>query len=135
MAVTSERLNARACKSSYVVLGVIFGFIFVMGIWQMTVPGGDWRLILLMGAAFFLTMLWIGTIRIRYSECRSSYYTLFRGTQSVMLEDTRERGNKIDRNRQRFVPIVIDLSSAGKAQETNCYENQTVLQRGCGAAL
>src|SRR6266481_5394706 len=66
-----------------------------MGIWQMTVPGGDWRLTLLTGAAFFLTMLWIGTIRIRYSEGRLSYYTLFRGTQSVMLEDIESAETKL----------------------------------------
>ncbi len=61
----------------------------------MTVPGGDWRLTLLTGAAFFLTMLWIGTIRIRYSEGRLSYYTLFRGTQSVMLEDIESAETKL----------------------------------------
>src|SRR5437879_10055589 len=87
MAATPERLDARACKSSYVVLGVIFGFLFVMGIWQATVPGGDWRLTLLTGTAFFLTMLWVGTIRIQYSEGRLSYRTLFTGTRSVLLGD------------------------------------------------
>src|SRR4029077_16338355 len=43
MAETPQRLDVRACTSAYVVLGVIFGFIFVFGIWQATVPGGDWR--------------------------------------------------------------------------------------------
>jgi len=95
MAATPERLDARACQSSYVVLGVIFGFLFVMGIWQITVPGGDWRLTLLTGTAFFLPMLWVGTIRIQYSEGRLSYYTLFRGTQSLMLEDIESAETKV----------------------------------------
>ena len=95
MAETPERLDARACTSSYVVLGVIFGFIFVFGIWQGTVPGGDWKLTLLTGAAFFLTMLWVGTIRIRYSDGKLSYRTLFSGTRFVLLWDIESAETKV----------------------------------------
>jgi hypothetical protein len=92
--VTAE-LDARACASSYIVLGVIFGFIFGFGIWQATVPGGDWRLTLLTGAAFLLTMLWVGTIRIRYSNGQLSYYTLFAGTRSTALSEIESAETKV----------------------------------------
>jgi hypothetical protein len=63
-----QRLDARACASSYAILGSIFGFIFILAIWQVTGPGGDWRITLLAGAALIVTMLWVATIRIQYSD-------------------------------------------------------------------
>jgi hypothetical protein len=94
-ATTQERLDARACTSSYVVLGVIFGFIFILGIWQATVPGGDWRITLVTGAAFFLAMLWVGTIRIQYSAGLLSYRTLFTGTRSIPLSEIESAETKV----------------------------------------
>jgi|SRR5882762_6325575 hypothetical protein len=94
-AATPERLDARACASSYVVLGVIFGFIFGFGIWQATVPGGDWRFTVLTGAAFLLTMLWVGTIRIQYSNGQLSYHTLFTGTRSIPLSEIESAETKV----------------------------------------
>lgn len=93
--VTTERLDARACASSYVVLGGIFGFIFGFGIWQTTLPGGDWRLTLLTGAAFLLTMLWVATIRIQYSDGNLSYHTLFTGTRSIPLSEIESAETKV----------------------------------------
>lgn len=93
--VAPERLDARACASSYIVLGVIFGSIFGFGVWQTTVPGGDWRVAVVTGAAFFLIMLWVGTIRIQYSNGQLSYYTLFAGTQSIPLSDIESAETKV----------------------------------------
>jgi hypothetical protein len=91
----TERLDARACVSSYVILGSIFGFIFVLAMWQATVPGGDWRLTLLAGAAFILIMLWVATIRIQYSNGELSYFTLFTGTRTVSISEIDSAETKV----------------------------------------
>jgi hypothetical protein len=95
IATTQERLDARACASSYVGLGMIFGFIFILAIWQATVSGGDWRFALVAGAAFLLTMLWVGTIRIQYSDGLLSYHTLFTGTRSIPLSEIESAETKV----------------------------------------
>src|SRR5690349_12156970 len=91
----TERLDARACVSSYVILGSIFGFIFILAMWQATVPGGDWRLTLLAGAAFTLIMLWVATIRIQYSNGELSYFTLFTGTRTVSISEIDSAETKV----------------------------------------
>ena len=90
-----ERLDARACTRPYIIFGLIFGFLFAFGIWQVSVPGGDWRIALLTGAAFLLTMLWVGAIRIQYSDGQLSYRTLFTGTRSVPLGDIESAETKL----------------------------------------
>jgi hypothetical protein len=86
-AVTPERFEARACARPYIALGIIFGFLFAFGIWQATVPGGDWRITGITGATLFLTMLWLATLRIQYSEGQLSYRSLFVGTRSISISD------------------------------------------------
>jgi hypothetical protein len=93
--VRPDQLDMRACKRPYIVLGLIFGFLLAFGIWQTTVPGGDWRITLLTGAAFILTMLWVGTDRIQYSNGQLSYRTLFAGTRSVSLSDIESAETKV----------------------------------------
>jgi len=90
-----ERLDARACTSSYLILGSIFGFIFILATWQATVPGGDWRITLLAGLAFTLTMLSVATIRIQYSNGQLSYFTLFTGTRTVSLSEIDSAETKV----------------------------------------
>ncbi|SRR6266404_1404292 len=107
---TPERLNARACASSYAILGSIFGFIFILTVWQATVPGGDWRLTLLAGAAFALTMLWVATIRIQYSDGALSYYTLFSGTRTIPLSEIESAETKvISRGKGSTIVLLIHL--------------------------
>jgi hypothetical protein len=114
---TPERLNARACASSYVILGSIFGFIFILAIWQATVPGGDWRLALLAGVAFTLAMLWVATIRIQYSDGALSYYTLFSGTRIIPLSEIESAETKvISRGRGSTMVLLIHLRG-GKVQK------------------
>jgi hypothetical protein len=76
-------------------LGGISSFFFILGIWQATVPGGDWRLALLTGAAFLLAMLWVRAIRIQYSDGQLSYHTLFAGTQSIPLSEIESAETKV----------------------------------------
>ena len=90
-----ETLDARACASSYAILGSIFGLIFVTSIVLATIPGGDWRLPLLTGVVFALTMLWVATIRIQYSDGVLSYYTLFSGRQTVPLSEIDSAETKV----------------------------------------
>jgi hypothetical protein len=122
MAETPQRLDVRACSSAYVVLGVIFGFIFVFGIWQATVPGGDWRLTLLAGAAFFLAMLWVGTIRIQFSDGKLSYRTLFSGTRSVLLGGIESAETKVigtSKGAYRLLLIYLRPEKAQKPMAIN----------------
>jgi hypothetical protein len=93
--VRPERLDIRACKRPYIALGLVFGLLLYLGVWQATVPGGDWRITLLTGAAFFLTMSWVSTDRIRYSDGQLSYRTLFAGTRSVPLSDIESAATKV----------------------------------------
>jgi hypothetical protein len=115
--VTPERLDARACTSSYVVLGVIFGFIFSLGIWQATVPGGDWRFTLVTGAAFLLTMLWVGTIRIQYSNGQLSYHTLFTGTRSIPLAEIESAETKVISSSKGSSMVLLIHLRGEKAQK------------------
>jgi hypothetical protein len=98
-------------------LGAIFGFIFVLGIWQATLLGGDWRLTLLTGVAFFLSMLWVGTIRIQYSEGKLSYRTLFSGTRSVLLVDIESAETKVIETSKGAYRLLVIYLRPEKAQK------------------
>jgi len=52
-------------------------------------------LTLLTGAAFLLTMLWVATIRIQYSDGNLSYHTLFTGTRSIPLSEIESAETKV----------------------------------------
>jgi hypothetical protein len=113
----TDRLDARACVSSYVILGTIFGFIFIFAVWQATVPGGDWRLTLLAGEAFALTMLWVATMRIQYSNGELWDFTPFTGKRTVSSSETDSAETKL-LSWGRGSTIVLLLHRRGeKAQE------------------
>lgn len=111
-----ERLDARACASSYAILGSIFGFIFILAIWQATAPGGDWRITLLAGAAFILTMLWVATIRIQYSDGALSYYTLFSGKRTVPLSEVESAETKVISSGKGSTRVLLVHLRGEKAQ-------------------
>src|SRR4029077_1225303 len=85
-------------------------------------PGGDCRLTLLTGAAFFLAMLWVGTIRIQYSDGELSYRTLFSGTRSVPLGDIESAETKVigtSKGAYRLLLIYLRPEKAQKPMAIN----------------
>lgn len=114
---TPERLDARACASSYAILGSIFGLIFISSIIMATIPGGDWKLPLLTGVVFALTMLWVATIRIQYSDGLLSYYTLFSGKRTVPLSEIDSAETKVISTGKGGSTIVLLVRLQGEVQK------------------
>lgn len=84
----------------------------------MTQKGGDWKITVVTGVAFLLTMLWVGTIRIQFSDGRLSYYTLFTGTRSIALSDIESTETKlISRGRGSRVLLIHPRQQQEKAQK------------------
>lgn len=117
MEPTPKRLDARACASSYAILGSIFGLIFIASIVLATVPGGDWKLALLTGAVFVLTMLWVATIRIQYSDGVLSYYTLFSGKRTVPLSEIDSAETKVISTGKGSTIVLLVHLQGEKAQK------------------
>jgi hypothetical protein len=95
LAAISERLDARASPAAYMAMGGLSVFFFIFGIWQATLPRGDWKITLVMSVAATLILLWVGTMRIQISAGQLSYRTLFTGTQSILLSDIESAETKV----------------------------------------
>ena len=110
-------LDIRPCLRPYIALGLVFGFLFIGSIWQATVPGGDWRLIIVAGVALVLAMMWLGTMRIQHSgDGQLSYRTLFTGTRCISISDIESAETKLvsgSRGSRRFL-FIYSVPGAGQ---------------------
>jgi hypothetical protein len=67
-------------------------------------------------------MLWVGTIRIQYSEGELSYRTLFSGTRSVLLVDIESAETKVigtSKGAYRLLVIYLRPEKAQKPMAMN----------------
>jgi len=62
---------------------------------------------LLAGTAFTVTMLWVATIRIQYSDGILSYYTLFSGTRIIPLSEIESAETKVISNGKGSTIVLL----------------------------
>jgi hypothetical protein len=81
--VPPNRLDARACTSTYVIFCGMFGFLFALGILIGIRPGGDPTVTLASAAAFILSILWVRAFHLVIADGVISYRSLFGRTRSI----------------------------------------------------
>jgi hypothetical protein len=81
-------LDARACSSSYLILGSIWAIPAIVA--TSLLRSGrmeDWSFVYIASGVLLVMLLWLRTFRLKYSDGQLSYRTLFSGTRSISLSD------------------------------------------------
>jgi len=119
--LTSEPLVIRACASTYVVFGVIFGVTLVPGLALIPKnPPGLLGVVALNFLALALSFTWIASFKLVVANKFISYRTLFTGTRSLALSEIERCDLAIGYERywDRFKPpirlVIQPQQSTGK---------------------
>lgn len=121
--------TARACASTYAILGGIWTFMLVLVIYSARRDSKDaWQMISVLGCILLFILLWVGSFRISILGDTISYNSLWGGTRSLHLSEIEKAQIKIDAAEKfgafyRLIlwpessalsPIVINMKVFGK---------------------
>lgn len=83
----SNELDARACLSSYLILGGIFAGLTLFGLYvAISSQAHDWNFVFVPVGILVLVVLWLWSIRLKIAAGQLSYRILF-WTRSISLTD------------------------------------------------
>lgn len=80
------KLDARSCRSTYLVFLAMFGMLVVLGL-AMGLTRHDWEAFWISLVVLSFSLLWVASFRLRIDGGELTYRSLFEGTRSIAISE------------------------------------------------